>query len=157
MKNYTKIKTSLEKHLSSLKELNELNVVTNKKDFTSQIGEWLVAELYNGKRATSGIQKDWDIETEFGYIQVKSHSKSITTSARWSPIKYNINAQINELIIVVFTPDYKLKEFYKVPWKMALSLIKRQKHRDVINWDHLTDYRIEINQIPKQELVELFK
>ena len=40
---------------------------------------------------------------------------------------------------------------------MALPLIKRQKHRDVINWDHLTDYRIDIKQIPNQNLIELFK
>ena len=57
----------------------------------------------------------------------------------------------------VFTEDFKLREFYKVPWKKCLDLIRRNKDRDVLMWDHLKEYSIEIDQLPKQEIVGLFK
>lgn len=49
------LKTALHNYFQSLNSLKELGVVTNKKDFTSQIGEWLVEKIYCGKRAESGI------------------------------------------------------------------------------------------------------
>lgn len=51
---------SIKKYVQIIAELRDANILTNKKDFTGQIGEWLVAQLYNGKRATSANQKGWD-------------------------------------------------------------------------------------------------
>ena len=157
MTDYKEIKKALDNYLNSLTQLTKLGVTMNKKDFTSQIGEWLVAELYDGKRAESGIQKDWDIKIGDKYIQVKTHSKAATTTARWSPVKYDENAQIDEIITIVFTPDYKIKEFYKTPWTEALKLIKRQKHRDVLNWDDQRKFLIKVEDLPNPNLVALFK
>ena len=56
MKDYNEINIVLKNFLNSLKELNRLGVTTNKKDFTSQIGEWLVSELFEGKLAESAVQ-----------------------------------------------------------------------------------------------------
>lgn len=130
--------------------------MTNKKDFTSQIGEWLVQEIYSGKRAESGIQKYWDIESNLGKIQVKSHSKSKTTTARWSAIKYDVVAEVDFVVIVVFTEEYQLKEFYQVPWKDCLNLIRRNKDRDVLMWDHIVDYQLNISHLTNQEIVSIF-
>ena len=157
MKDYTHIKATFKKHHESLNELKYHNVIQNKKDFTSQIGEWLVAELFGGEREESGIQKDWDILVSNRYLQVKTHSKAKTTTARWSPIKKNSDALINELVIVIFTEDYKLKEFYKAPWEVANNLIVVQTHRHVIYWDHLIKYKIKIDELPNQAVVSLFK
>lgn len=157
MKDYNEINIALKNFLSSLSELKRLGVTTNKKDFTSQIGEWLVSELFDGKIADSAIQQYWDIKIADKNIQVKTHSKSETTTARWSAIKYDENAPIHELIVIVFTPDYKIKEFYKAPWSEVLKLIRRQKNRDVIYWDDKVEYKIEIENLPKQELISLFK
>lgn len=157
MTDYNQIGQVLKKHLASLRELENLGVTKNKKDFTSQIGEWFVSELYGGQRAKSGIQKDWDIQLNNKYIQVKTHSKAATTTARWTAIKHNKEAKIDELITVIFTPDYKLKEFYRTPWTEALKLIRRQKNRDVISWDDQNKFKISIDSLPKQDLVSLFK
>jgi hypothetical protein len=157
MADYSQIGQVLKMHLTSLRDLERLGVTTNKKDFTSQIGEWFVSELYDGQRATSGIQKDWDIMVGEKYIQVKTHSKAATTTARWTAVKYNEEAKIDEIITVVFTPDYKLREFYKTPWTEALKLIRRQKDRDVLNWDDQIRFKISIEKLPKQDLVSLFK
>jgi hypothetical protein len=150
------LKSALHNYFRSLYRLKELGIVTNKKDFTSQVGEWLVREVYGGKRADSGIQKYWDIESNIGKIQVKTHSKSKTTKARWSAIKYDVDAEVNYVVIVVFSEDYLLNEFYQVPWKDCLNLIRRNKDRDVLMWDHLKDFKLEISQLKSQEIISIF-
>ncbi len=149
------LKTALHKYFHSLNRLKELGIVTNKKDFTSQIGEWLVEEIYCRKRPDSGIQKYWDIESNIGKFQVKTHSKSKTTTARWSAIKYDVDAEVDFVVIVVFTEDYHLIEFYQVPWKNCLKLIRRNKDRDVLMWDHLSKFQITISKLPKQKIISL--
>ena len=148
----TEIKTALNNYFESLKRLQEIGVITNKKDFTSQIGEWLVENIFEGQRAASGNQKSWDIETEDGKIQVKTHSKSKTTPARWSEIKYDIDANVDFVVIIVFSEDYKLNEFFKIPWKDCIKLIRQ----NVLMWDRLKDFRIELTQLPKQEIISIF-
>lgn len=157
MNDYTEIQKALNYYLTALKLLKDLGVMTNKKDFTSQIGEWFVSELFDGDRATSGVQKDWDLKIGDKFIQVKTHSKAPSTSARWTAIKYDEKANIDELIIVIFSADYKLKEFYKAPWNEALKIIKRQKKRDVIYWADLKKFQIRTIDLPNQNLVSLFK
>jgi len=152
-----KLKIAFENYFKAFNELKALGVTQNKKDFTSQLGEWFVENLYDGKRAENGIQKYWDIESDLGKIQVKTHAKASSTKARWSAIKYDVDSNVDYVVIVVFTEDFKLREFYKVPWKECLDLIKRNKDRDVLMWDHLKDYLIPIDNLPKQELVALFK
>ncbi len=51
----------------SMKVLRDEGILINKKDFTCQIGEWVVEMLYEGKRATSGIQKGWDVDVANTY------------------------------------------------------------------------------------------
>lgn len=158
MNNYSEIKKALDSYATALGKLKDLNVITNKKDFTCQIGEWLIASLYNGKRAESGIQKDWDIHVDGQRLQVKSHAKAATTGARFSAVKYNPKAEIDALIIVVFSHDYKIKKLYRAPWSVAVERITREKHRDVIYWSHLEDYEVNLNSFEdKQNIVELFK
>jgi len=150
------LKIALNNYFQSLKRLQEIGITTNKKDFTSQIGEWLIEKIYNGQRAISGIQKYWDIETEFGKIQVKTHSKSKTTKARWSAIKYDIDSNVDFVVIIVFSEDYKLNEYFKIPWENCLNLIRRNKDRDVLMWDHLKDFKIDITNLPNQEIISIF-
>lgn len=41
--------------------MRQLNIAPKSKDFTTKLGEWLVEQNYEGKRAKSGIQKYWDV------------------------------------------------------------------------------------------------
>jgi len=143
-------------YFKSLNRLKELGVAKNKKDFTSQLGEWLIETIYDGKRAESGIQKYWDIKVGDELIQVKTHAKAAKTSARWSAVKFDIDSPTTSIVIIVFSEDYKLNEFYKVPWKDCINLIRRNKDRDVLMWDHLKEFRIELSQLPNQEFISIF-
>lgn len=69
-----KIKLAFQNYFKALNELKSLCVTKNKKDFTSQLGEWLVETLYDGKRSENGIEKYWDIECYLGKVQVKTHA-----------------------------------------------------------------------------------
>lgn len=143
----------------AMKELRMQGILINKKDFTCQIGEWLVETIYEGKRAKSGIQKGWDVDVKGKHIQVKAHAKAETNNSKFTIVDKNSTETIDELIIVVFTFDYKLKAFYKVPWNEALPLIElrgKDTPRNEITWSSINAYKIEIKQLPHQEIVSSF-
>ncbi len=152
---YSTISIKLKSLFQILNELRDLGVMTNKKDFTCQLGEWLVLELYGGVKAKSGNQKDWDIKVGKRRIQVKAHAKAQTTGARFSSFR-NADPGIDELVIVVFTSDYKLKEMYRVPWRDAEKLICKEKHKWVIYWNHLKSFKVDFNKLPNQGVISLF-
>jgi len=150
---------ALDSFFKAMKTLRDEEILINKKDFTCQIGEWLVEMLYDGKRATSGIQKGWDIDVKGKHIQVKAHAKAETNPAKFSAVDKDSIERIDELIIVGFTFDYKLKAFYKVPWKDALPHIKlrgKKNPRNEINWSAIKNFKIEKENLPRQEIISLF-
>lgn len=157
MKNYNKTEILLTNYFKALNALKQAGITLNKKDFTSQLGEWLISEIYDGTRAKSNIQKYWDVKVGSKKIQVKTHAKASKTKARWSRIKYDVDAEIDELVIVVFSEEYKLKEFYVVPWIDALKIIVRSEKigKDVIYWNHLSDYKLDLKKLPNQNLISL--
>jgi len=153
------IAKSLQNYISAMNDLKNHGVLNNKKDFTGQIGEWLVESIYEGKRASSGIQKGWDVEVNGKHIQVKSHAKAETTPAKFTVVEKESTERIDELIIVVFTFDYKLKTFYKIAWDKALTFIEksgRKNPRYEIQWSKLKDFEIKKEDLPHQEIVSLF-
>ncbi|MCK9291498.1 MAG: hypothetical protein WCR58_12005 [Bacteroidales bacterium] len=150
---------TLKNFFNAMKELREQGILINNKDFTSQIGEWLVEMIFEGKRADSGIQKGWDIDVKGKHIQVKTHAKAETNKSRFSVVNKESAEEIDELIIVVFTSDYKLKSFYKVPWGVASPLIilrGKKSQKNIINWSSIKKYKIAIEELPHQEIVSLF-
>ena len=149
---------ALKAYFEALKQLRAEQILTNQKDFTCQIGEWLVEEIYSGKRSKNGIQKGWDVLAGGKYIQVKAHAKA--NPNRFSAVEKESTVKIDELIIIVFTPDYKLKEFYKAPWEEVLKHIVasgKKKPREEIRWSKLKAYKQSIDKLPKQEIISLFK
>jgi hypothetical protein len=128
--------------------LKELGVIKNQKDFTSQLGEWLISEIFNGELAKSGKQRDWDMEIDKKKYQIKTHAKSSTTNRRDTDFKYTLNADIDFFMIVVFNETYKLEKIYKVPFKEAYDLVNRKNIDKVIKWNDLeSKYSIDIAKI----------
>jgi hypothetical protein len=157
MDKYVEIKNQLKIFFKTLKELKNLGVTPNSKDFTSQLGEWLVMEIFNGERAQSGIQKNWDGIVEGKKYQVKSHAKSESNKNNWSYVNYDHDADIDFIVIIIFSPEYKLMDFYKISWKECLTLIRLRKYGKVINWRNLKNYKINLNELNNQEIVLIFR
>jgi len=146
----------LKNFIKSLQDLRIAGIATNKKDFTSQVGEWLVAEIYGGSLALNSIQKDWDLIADGKHIQVKSHAKSDTNTNRKTRLQYDESSTIDELIIVIFTQDYMLKEFYSISWPEAYQLISHNKAGGEIYWNRLKDYKVNLDDLPNRHVVDLF-
>lgn len=154
---YLELQQTLKDFLISWSKLKELGVLNTKKDFTSQIGEFLVANIYNAKLAKSTIQKDWDmIFPDGSKVQVKSHAKASTNSNKWTEVQYDSNAEIDIFVIVVFTEDYKISRFYKVPFLELWKQSTQDKSRRLVRWNHLQQYEIETKDLPNQKLINLF-
>lgn len=145
MKSTDEINIILRNYFNALKALEDAQTTTNKKDFTCQIGEWLVAQIYGGILATSAIQEHWDIDLNGKKLQVKTHAKAKGNKNRWSAVKFSEDANVDELITVVFTENYQLKELYVTPWTEALKLIRRNKGRDIIRWDDQKSFTIQLD------------
>lgn len=149
--------TAIKEFLQAMGKLRNEGILLNKKDFTCQIGEWMVETLYDGKRSLNGIQKGWDVEVNGRYIQVKAHAKAATNNARFSVVNCT-SERFDELIIIVFTEDYKLKAFYKVPGDEALKHIHPRggSQRPELCWSAIEDYKQEIERLPRQDIIKLF-
>ncbi|WP_417237912.1 hypothetical protein [Bizionia sp.] len=135
-------------YIKALKRLKELGVIKNQKDFTSQLGEWLISEIFDGELAESGKQRDWDIKIDKKKYQVKAHAKSTSTNRKNTDFKYSINANIDFFVIVVFDETYKLEKIYKVPFKEAYKLVTWESKDKVIRWKDLeANYVIDLIKI----------
>jgi hypothetical protein len=127
--------------IESYNSLKEVGILRNQKDITGQLGEWVASVIFDANIAINGINQFWDLENEEGIkFQVKSHAKSLTTNARWTPIEYSTDAIINYIVIVVFDPNYKLRELYKIPFNEALD---RRTDRNILNWSQVVHFKIE--------------
>lgn len=151
---------AIENYIFALQELHNLGILKSKHDFTSQIGEWLVETIYDGKRAESSIQKGWDIDVNGYHIQVKAHAKAEGNNNRWSAVDRNETEKIDELIIIEFTPYYKILKFYKVPWLEAIKHIKPRNiksPRFELSWSSIESFNINLDNLPKQNVVSIFR
>jgi hypothetical protein len=157
--NYIEIQKAIGSFLNSWAELKKLSLLSTKKDFTSQIGEFIVAHLYGGMLAKNSIQKDWDVQLNNGHkIQVKSHAKASTNKNRWTPVQYTEDANIQIYIIIVFTEDYKLKHFFEVPWEILWSLSSKDKARRLIRWNKLKTFdKLQEADFCLNRIIHLFK
>jgi hypothetical protein len=150
--NINETEETLKCYFSSLEKLKELKIITNAKDFTGQIGEWVATIIYNGRRAESGINPDWDVVSEDGkYYQIKTSAKSATSKTNpTSDCDYSDSAKIDYFIIIIFSESYELKSLYEIPWEVVKSkrVIHSQKH--VIKWSDVKDYKKDLIELKKK-------
>jgi hypothetical protein len=157
-KDYVHIQVALADFLKAWIKLKALGIVNNKKDFTSQLGEFIVANFYEGRVALNSIQKYWDVELNDGNkIQVKTHAKATTNKNQWTAVPYLADARIDLFVIVVFTEDYKLKHFFSVPWSRLFELSVQDITRRLVRWNRLTEFdKISDSKFKNHDLIKLF-
>ncbi len=103
MENYQELDSALKLLAVAMAKLRVIGVLNGKKDLTCQLGEWFVKTIYEGQYASTPNQKHWDIRVGEKLIQVKAHAKDHMNDNRFSRIKYDEQATVDELIAVVFT------------------------------------------------------
>lgn len=155
---YKEIQIALSEYLKAWAKLKDLGVVGNKKDFTSQLSEFIVATIYRGKPATNCNQQHWDIKLSDGRkVQVKAHAKSATNNNSWTPVPYSQDVEIDLFIIVVFTENYKLKHFFEITWAELWGFSSGEKKYRTIRWNQIEKFdRINEKKFRGNKLVQLF-
>ena len=149
------LSSSFTTFIEAYNQLKNHGLLRNQKDITGQLGEWVASILLDAQIAENGINKDWDLKDDTGKnYQVKSHAKAPTTSARWSYIRYPDEAPIDFIIIVVFSENYQLQEFYQIPFKEA---IKKRSGDSILNWSKVAEYKIKnlSHELTRKNLVFL--
>jgi hypothetical protein len=150
------VRAAINDFTSAKGKLRKMDVVRSER-LVGEIGEWFVAELYGGDRATSTSQKGWDVVVGQTKIQVKTHAKGDDNTARWTELKNDLEG-FDELAVVVFTKDFILEEFYRVPIADVRNALKPSGKSFVVKWDSLKRHRIELDHLPRQnELVKYFR
>lgn len=162
MENHSKLE-ALTHFFAAMDGLRNMGILTNQKDFTGQLGEWLIEVIFDGKRAKSGVQEGWDVDISGHRIQVKAHAKNDTNTTSWTPLANPAIGIADELIIVVFSKAYKLKAFYRIPWEQAVQIARTTvskkngnavKHK--IHWKDIARYSQDIGTLPKQDVISFF-
>ena len=153
--NYKKVKETLYKLANAKQDLRELGVIRSER-LVGEIGEWFFTAIYGGKRAQSTTQKGWDVKLNGKKIQIKTHAKGDKNNARWTVINF-CEDDPDELVIVVFTKEFCLKEFYRVSSKVLVNYIETSGDRKIVYWDKIAKWKIELNKLPKQRVIRLFK
>jgi len=146
VQNINTLKSTFSEFIDSYNRMKEQGIFRNQKDITGQLGEWVASIIFEAEIALNGINAHWDLkDSQNNKYQVKSHAKALTTLARWSKIEYTTDAPIDFIVIVVFDPNYKLQELYKVPFNEA---IKRRTGKFILNWSQITQFK-ETNLVAK--------
>lgn len=149
------IRQAIDQYVSAKEMLRGLNVVRSER-LVSEIGEWFFTALFGGRKADSATQKGWDVSLDEKKIQIKTHAKGENNSARWTEYSYTEGA-CDEVVIIVFTAKFYLKEFYRIPVKHVIDNLKRSKQKTILRWNDLAAFRIDLNSLPRQEIVSLYR
>ncbi len=141
-----RIATAFAAIAKAIEELKKLGVFRSRKG-VPDFSEWLVAQIYRGRLATSKTQKGWDVQTDQEKIQVKVHFKPDDPANRWSYV--SVRHPFDSLVLIVLSDSFKVLEFYKAP-KDAL-ILKPDKQGTRLNWSDLKRWRIPNKQITDYE------
>lgn len=152
---YATVRHLLDQICSAKHTLKQMGVLRTEK-FITDLGEWLVAELFCGTRANNPNQEDWDVIAPCGKIQVKTHAKSKDNNNRWSSVRTPLGG-FDYLVIIVFSECYCIKEFYKVPIKEAQNVVKTSGPDSRIHWDVLSNWKLSRSSFhAKEDLLRFF-
>lgn len=152
---YEEVRKYLDSLVTAKRMLRELDV-TRSERLVGELGEWLAKSIFGGQRAPSSSQKGFDIINNDRRVQVKTHAKGDDNSARWTEFKYQRD-EFDELVIIVMTKEYRLKEVYLIPEEKVFARIDESKKQRVVDWNKYRDCSIPLDKLPNQELINLFR
>ena len=150
---YYGVRDALNKIAAGKQILRKLNVIRSER-FVGELGEWFVCEIYGALRPNLKC-KYWNLMLGMHRIQVKAHGNGDCDIFRHTMFEKYTEDDFDELIIVIFTKEFKLQELYKLPAKEAISKAAGKK-LPAIAWNDISDYKIRLQDLPNQDLVKLF-
>jgi len=107
----TRIAAAFAAMAKAIEELKKVGVFRSRKG-VPDFSEWLVAQIYRGRLATSKTQKGWDVQTDQEKIQVKVHFKPDDPANRWSYV--SVRHPFDSLVLIVLSDSFKVLEFTRL-------------------------------------------
>ena len=142
------IREALQKLNSAKEKLKSLGVVRSER-LTSELGEYFVSQLFNYTRAESTSNKGWDMKSLDGKkVQVKAHAKGWDNHYGYTHIPdFDL---FDELVIVVMTPDYRIKYVFQMSSQEAQKKSKMnvKARRFELPWKSLEKHRVTPSNQP---------
>lgn len=125
---------------NGMEKLRRLRVIRSQK-VVGDLGEWVVAQVFDGELATSKGNRNWDILAEGERIQVKAHAKAPDNSTRWTGFP-KAPRGYDAMVVVVFSPAFRVLELYKVPAEDVGRLLRTSGNKLRLHWDDLGAWRV---------------
>lgn len=149
-------KQAIKHYLLARTLFKQLGVIYTAKSIVPQIGEWLVAQIYGSTIERNPNNPDWDVLVNDQRFQVKTHAKSDTNTQQYTQIEYKADANIDILIIIVFSEDLKLKHFFEIPWQDIIKDFPPQKKGYRLYWKRLSAYDKHTEVLQNNKVSDIF-
>lgn len=132
---------AINNYSQSINELRNTDVFRSRR-YTGDLGEWYVAQLYEGKVAENQTQKGWDIELKNGEkLQVKT--QTYDKGNRWNYFNSDLTL-FDRFILVILNKDLKICKLYDVP-SNELPLKEGKEKKKRYHWNDLEKGKYSVN------------
>jgi len=83
--------------------------------------------------------------------------KATTNSNRKTYLNYQEFCDIDELVLVIFSQTYELRETYRAPWSEVYKKVRFNKPGNEVYWKDLNEFKLDLNSLPNQNVLKLFR
>lgn len=149
---------SILKYSESITELrSEPTNVFRSHRYTGDLGEWYVAQLFNGIRAEKVTEKNWDVILQNGQL-LEVKTQTYEKGNKWNYINKDMN-KFDRFILVILCNNVHIRNLYDVPSSKLGLLLKEVNEKDgkkyTYKWKDLEDYHVnDINTLPGYEALK---
>ena len=97
----------------AIKLLRATGVIRSRR-ITGDLGEWFVAQLYDGERPPSQTQKGWDVRLKADGARLQVKTQSFDPLNQWNYLDTDPSL-FDRLVVVVLTEAFTIRVIYDVP------------------------------------------
>jgi hypothetical protein len=142
---------------NALKLMKNSGVIRSGR-YTGDIGEWLVEQLYQGKRSTKMTEKGWDVMIDNSGDQLQVKTQTYDPKNTWNYFDSPQN-DFTRFVQIILTDDILIQDIFDVPRLDFLKILRKGKDNKLsYKWNELKKWRVVPNSLPGyHRLSELFK
>lgn len=122
--------------------------IIHSREFTGDLGEWYICELYGGERVPGQAQKGWSICLSASGERLQVKTQFYDPDNQWNHLD-SIPTDFDRLIVVILTDSFTIRAIYDLPSEELGTLIKiGDENRPSFRWDDLEPWRVNPSSLP---------
>ena len=132
----------------AISDLTALGVIRSRR-FTGDLGEWFVAQLYDGELPSSQTQKGWDILLPATETKLQVKTQTFNRQDRWNYLDSNPEL-FDRLVVVLLSDSFTLCTLYDIPTADLETVIRMgpNERRPYYSWDDLEPWQVDPSELP---------